>query len=132
MSDISMVRPDPRDFLDIDSLLNDEEILLRDTVRRFVADRILPDIGDWWDEGIFPREVAKEMAGLGLFGMHLEGYGCAGTSNVAYGLACTELEYGDSGCAFVHVGAGFAFDVPDLEVRLGGTEADLAATDGGW
>ncbi len=97
MSDISMVRPDPRDFLDIDSLLNDEEVLVRDTVRRFVADRILPDIGDWWDEGIFPREVAKEMAGLGLFGMHLEGYGCAGTSNVAYGLACTELEYGDSG-----------------------------------
>src|SRR5690606_32509686 len=48
-------------------------------------------------QGVFPREVAKEMASLGLFGMHLDGYGCAGTSNVAYGLACAELEYGDSG-----------------------------------
>ncbi|MEX2280324.1 MAG: acyl-CoA dehydrogenase family protein [Acidimicrobiia bacterium] len=97
MSDISMTRPDPHDFLATDSLLSDEEILLRDTVRRFVADRILPEVADWWDQGVFPREVAKEMASLGLFGMHLEGYGCAGTSNVAYGLACTELEYGDSG-----------------------------------
>ena len=92
-----MIRPDPQDFLDTDSLLDDEEILLRNTVRQFVADRILPEVADWWDQGIFPREVAKEMASLGLFGMHLEGYGCAGTSNVAYGLACTELEYGDSG-----------------------------------
>lgn len=97
MSDLSMIRPNPHDFLDTDSLLSDEEILLRDTVRRFVADRILPDVADWWDQGVFPREVAKEMASLGLFGMHLDGYGCAGTSNVAYGLACTELEYGDSG-----------------------------------
>ena len=97
MSDISMIRPDPQDFLDTDSLLDDTEILLRDTVRQFVAERILPEVADWWDQGIFPREVAKEMASLGLFGMHLEGYGCAGTSNVAYGLACTELEYGDSG-----------------------------------
>ncbi|MEX2655122.1 MAG: acyl-CoA dehydrogenase family protein [Acidimicrobiia bacterium] len=92
-----MTRPNPHDFLDTDSLLSDEEILLRDTVRRFVADRILPEVADWWDQGVFPREVAKEMASLGLFGMHLDGYGCAGTSNVAYGLACTELEYGDSG-----------------------------------
>ncbi|MEX1005202.1 MAG: acyl-CoA dehydrogenase family protein [Acidimicrobiia bacterium] len=97
MSDISMIRPDPQDFLDTDSLLTDEEKLLRNTVRQFVADRILGEVADWWDQGIFPREVAKEMASLGLFGMHLEGYGCAGTSNVAYGLACTELEYGDSG-----------------------------------
>ncbi|MDX1450507.1 MAG: acyl-CoA dehydrogenase family protein, partial [Acidimicrobiia bacterium] len=92
-----MVRPDPKDFLDVDSLLTDEEILLRDTVRRFVADRVLADVGEWWEQGTFPREVAKEMAALGLFGMHLDGYGCAGTSNVMYGLACTELEYGDSG-----------------------------------
>jgi glutaryl-CoA dehydrogenase len=97
MSELSMIRPDPQDFLAIDSLLSDEERLLRDTVRRFVSDRILPEIADWWDQGVFPREVAKEMAGLGLFGMHLDGYGCAGTSNVAYGLACAELEYGDSG-----------------------------------
>ena len=97
MSDISMIRPDPKDFLDTDSLLSDEELMVRNTVRQFVADRILPEVADWWEQGIFPREVAKEMASLGLFGMHLEGYGCAGTSNVAYGLACTELEYGDSG-----------------------------------
>ena len=97
MSDLSFMRPDPHDFLAVDSLLSDEERMLRDTVRKFVADRILPEVADWWDQGVFPREVAKEMATLGLFGMHLEGYGCAGTSNVAYGLACTELEYGDSG-----------------------------------
>ena len=92
-----MIRPDPQDFLDTDSLLSDDELLLRNTVRRFVADRILPEVADWWEQGVFPREIAKEMASLGLFGMHLEGYGCAGTSNVEYGLACAELEYADSG-----------------------------------
>ncbi|MFP5331490.1 MAG: acyl-CoA dehydrogenase family protein [Acidimicrobiia bacterium] len=97
MSELSFIRPDPHDFLATDSLLSDEEKMLRDTVRRFVADKILPEIADWWEQGVFPREAAKDMAALGLFGMHLEGYGCAGTSNVAYGLACTELEYGDSG-----------------------------------
>jgi glutaryl-CoA dehydrogenase len=97
MSELSFIRPDPMDFLAVDSLLSPEEVLLRDTVRRFVANRILPEVADWWDQGVFPREMAKEMASLGLFGMHLEGYGCAGTSNVAYGLACTELEFGDSG-----------------------------------
>ena len=97
MSELSFHRPSPTDFLAVDRLLDDEEKLLRDTVRQFVAERVLPDIGHWWEEGIFPGEVAKEMASMGLFGMHLEGYGCAGTSNVAYGLACTELEYGDSG-----------------------------------
>jgi len=88
---------DPRDFLAIDALLDDEEILLRDTVRRFVGDRILPEVGDWFESGTFPRELAKEMGALGLLGMHLDGYGCAGTSAVQYGLASTELEAGDSG-----------------------------------
>ena len=97
MTDLSFATPSPTDFLDVDSLFDDEERLLRDTVRQFVADRVLSDVGDWWEQGIFPREVGREMAKLGLFGMHLEGYGCAGTSNMAYGLACTELEYGDSG-----------------------------------
>lgn len=94
------IRPgqtDPRDFLDIDALLDGEERLLRDTVRQFVAERILPDIGAWFESGTFPKEMAKEMGALGLLGMHLEGYGCAGTSSVQYGLACTELEAGDSG-----------------------------------
>ncbi|MEE9184309.1 MAG: acyl-CoA dehydrogenase family protein, partial [Acidimicrobiia bacterium] len=88
---------DPRDFLHLDALLNDEEKLLRDTVRQFVADRILPDVADWFEAGTLPKELAKEMGTLGLLGMHLEGYGCAGTSAVQYGLACTELEAGDAG-----------------------------------
>jgi glutaryl-CoA dehydrogenase len=97
--------PDPRDFLGLGALLSDEEILLRDTVRQFVADRILPDVADWFEEGTFPsRRLAKEMGALGLLGMHLEGYGCAGTSATAYGLACVELEAGDSGArSFVSV-----------------------------
>ncbi len=88
---------DPRDFLHLDALLNDEEKLLRDTVRQFVTDRILPDVADWFEAGTLPKELAKEMGALGLLGMHLEGYGCAGTSAVQYGLACTELEAGDAG-----------------------------------
>jgi glutaryl-CoA dehydrogenase len=109
MSDLSFLRPDPLDFLDVDGLLTDEERLLRDTVRDFVADRILPDVSHWWEDGTFPREMAKEMGALGLFGMHLEGYGCAGVSNVMYGLACRELEYGDSGVrSFVSVQGSLA------------------------
>ena len=88
---------DPRDVLAIDALLSDEERLLRDTVRQLVTDKILPDVGEWFDQGIFPREMAKEFGALGLLGMHLDGYGCAGTSATAYGLACLELEAGDSG-----------------------------------
>jgi glutaryl-CoA dehydrogenase len=100
---------DPKDFLGIDSLLDDEERLLRDTVRRFVADRILPDVADWFEAAVFPKELAVEMGSLGLLGMHLDGYGCAGTSAVEYGLACTELEYGDSGTrSFVSVQGSLA------------------------
>ncbi|MBT8202813.1 MAG: acyl-CoA dehydrogenase family protein, partial [Acidimicrobiia bacterium] len=88
---------DPHDFLALDALLDDEDKLLRDTVRRFVSDRILPDVAAWFEAGEFPREIAKEMGALGLLGMHLEGYGCAGTTAVQYGLAYTELEAGDSG-----------------------------------
>ncbi len=88
---------DPRDFLAIDALLDDEEKAIRDTVRQFVRDRVLPEIGEWFEQGILPRELAKEIAALGLFGMHLEGYGLPGASAVAYGLTCMELEAGDSG-----------------------------------
>ncbi len=99
----------PRDVLDIDALLDDEERLLRDTVRSFVADRVLPHVADWFEAGTFPREMATEMGALGLLGMHLEGYGCAGTSAVAYGLACLELEAGDSGTrSFVSVQGSLA------------------------
>jgi glutaryl-CoA dehydrogenase len=100
---------DPRDFLEIDVLLDDDERLLRDTVRQFVGDRILPEVAEWFEAGTFPREMAKEMGALGLLGMHLEGYGCAGTSAVAYGLACEELEAGDSGArSFVSVQGSLA------------------------
>jgi glutaryl-CoA dehydrogenase len=90
------MRPD--DPLDLDSLLGDEETMVRDTVRRWTGERVLPEIGEWFDEGRLPsRELAAELGELGLLGMHLEGYGCAGASATAYGVACRELEAGDSG-----------------------------------
>jgi glutaryl-CoA dehydrogenase len=85
------------DFLNIDSLLSEEEIAIRDTVRSFVQSKVLPYVGDWFDEGTIPANLALELGKLGVLGMHLEGYGCAGTSATAYGLACMELEAGDSG-----------------------------------
>jgi len=88
---------DPRDPLQIDRLLSEEEREIQGAVGRFVADRVLPDIGDWFERGEFPRELIKEMADLGLLGMHLEGFGCLGANAVSYGLACLELEAGDSG-----------------------------------
>jgi len=89
---------DPQDVLGLDHLLGDEERMLRDTVRRWVSDRVLPNIGEWFDDASLPsRELAKELGDLGLLGMHLEGYGCAGASSTAYGVAVRELEYGDSG-----------------------------------
>jgi glutaryl-CoA dehydrogenase len=89
---------DPHDVLGLDRLLGDEDLMLRDTVRRWVGDRVMPDIAAWFEAGELPsRELAKELGDLGLLGMHLEGYGCAGASSTAYGVACRELEYGDSG-----------------------------------
>ncbi len=89
---------DALDFLRVDTLLTDEERLIRDTVRAFVRDRLLPEVGGWFEAGTLPsRELARELGELGLLGMHLEGYGCAGASAVAYGLTCQELEAGDSG-----------------------------------
>jgi glutaryl-CoA dehydrogenase len=85
------------DFLDVDSSLSDEELMIRDTVRRFVTERVVPHVGDWFEEGALPGELAVELGKLGLLGMHLEGYGCAGASATAYGLTCMELEAGDSG-----------------------------------
>jgi glutaryl-CoA dehydrogenase len=89
--------PSPTDFLALDRLLSEEERLIRDTVRSFVVDKVLPDIGVWFERGELPLELVKELGALGLLGMHLEGYGCAGTNSVSYGLACMELEAGDSG-----------------------------------
>jgi glutaryl-CoA dehydrogenase len=101
--------PDPLDFLDLDHLLSEEERLIRDTTRAFVADRVLPEVAGWFERGELPRELAKELGDLGLLGMHLEGYGCAGTNAVSYGLACLELEAGDSGArSFVSVQGSLA------------------------
>lgn len=81
-----------------DSLISTEDRAIRDTVRKFVEDRIRPQIADWYEAGALPvRELAKELGSLGTLGMHLTGYGCAGTTATAYGLACMELEAGDSG-----------------------------------
>jgi glutaryl-CoA dehydrogenase len=110
MSEISFDKPDPRDFLGIDSLLSEEERLLRDTVREFVDKEIKPTVADWWDEGVIPHEdLARKFGELGMLGMHLEGYGCAGTSATSYGLASLELEAGDSGIrSFVSVQGSLA------------------------
>ncbi len=100
----------PKDFLATDALLDQEELLIRETLRRYVGDQIMPVIGDWFEAGEFPvAEVGPELGELGLLGMHLEGYGCAGTSGTAYGLACLELEAGDSGLrSFVSVQGSLA------------------------
>jgi glutaryl-CoA dehydrogenase len=92
-----LTAPDAVDFVDVAGLLSDEERLVRDTVRSYVRSRILPAVAEWFEEGTLPRELGPELGRLGLLGMHLDGYGCAGASAVAYGIACLELEAGDSG-----------------------------------
>ncbi|MGH2858160.1 MAG: acyl-CoA dehydrogenase family protein [Solirubrobacteraceae bacterium] len=93
----SSTKPKPTDFLGFDDLLDDEERMIRDTVRAFVSDRVLPHVGDWFEEARIPLDLAPELGRIGVLGMHLDGYGCAGASATAYGLACMELEAGDSG-----------------------------------
>ena len=85
------------DLLRIDDELSDEERLVRDTVRKFAADRILPHIADWFEAGTLPADLAPELGQLGLLGMHLTGYGCAGMGAIAYGVTCREMEAADSG-----------------------------------
>jgi glutaryl-CoA dehydrogenase len=88
----------PLGLFGTDALIDDEDRAIRDTVRRFVDDRLRPHLADWYESAQIPaRELARELGSLGLLGMHLDGYGCAGTSATAYGLACMELEAGDSG-----------------------------------
>jgi glutaryl-CoA dehydrogenase len=97
------------DLIDTDSLLSDEERLIQRTVRQFVTDRVRPHIAEWFAQDVSPRELAPELGKLGLLGMHLTGYGCAGTNAVSYGLACMELEAGDSGLrSFVSVQGSLA------------------------
>lgn len=99
MCAVATTPPDirPTDFLAIDHTFADEERDIRDTVRAFVRDRVLPNVDAWFEEARIPPELAQELGKLGVLGMHLEGYGCAGASATAYGLACMELEAGDSG-----------------------------------
>jgi len=88
----------PFDLYAIDSLLSEEERAIQSVVRDYIDTRVRPEIAEWFETGDIPaRELARESGSLGVMGMHLEGYGCAGTSAVAYGLACLELEAGDSG-----------------------------------
>lgn len=87
----------PLELFDIDRLLDDDERDIAATVRKFVDSRLKPNVGDWFESGGLPKELAREFGGLGVMGMHLDGYGCAGTNAVSYGLACMELEAGDSG-----------------------------------
>jgi glutaryl-CoA dehydrogenase len=97
------------DLIDVDSLLTDEERLIQRTVRDFVADNVRPHIAEWFANAVSPKELAPEFGKLGLLGMHLTGYDCAGTNAVSYGLACLELEAGDSGLrSFVSVQGSLA------------------------
>ena len=101
--------PSATDLYNIDHLLSEEERLVRDTVRKFVRERVVPIIGEHFEAGTFPRDLIPALAELGLLGMHLQGYGCAGLSAVCYGLACQELEAGDSGLrSFVSVQGSLA------------------------
>ena len=102
--------PDPHDFLDLDAGLAEEERAIRDAVRTYAKDNLLDNVADWYETGALPAaELAKGFGSLGLLGMHLEGYGCAGTSAVAYGIACRELEAVDSGLrSFVAVQGSLA------------------------
>ncbi|WP_345472871.1 acyl-CoA dehydrogenase family protein [Glutamicibacter ectropisis] len=100
---------DPSDLINFDSLLSSEEIALRETVRGFVKEHIKPNIAQWYNDAVFPLDIVPEMAKLGLLGMHLNGYGCAGRSAVEYGIAGAELEAGDSGLrTFVSVQGSLA------------------------
>ena len=90
-------QPANLDLLKIDDQLTSDERLVRDTVRSYAADRVMPNIADWFEAGTLPRELVPELGKLGLLGMHLTGYGCAGMGSVAYGVACRELEAADSG-----------------------------------
>ena len=100
---------DPVDFLAVDDLLGEDERAIRDTVRSFAESELLPHVAQWYDEAALPDDLGPKLGKLGLLGMHLEGYGCAGTSATAYGVACRELEAVDSGLrSFVSVQGSLA------------------------
>ena len=112
-------RPDPLDLLETDALLDDEARGVRDSTRSFVQDKVLPHVGQWFEDAVMPSELFPQLGELGLLGMHLEGYGCAGASATAYGVACRELEAGDSGLrSFVSVQGSLAM----FPIRAYGSE----------
>ncbi|MGH3950374.1 MAG: acyl-CoA dehydrogenase family protein [Pseudonocardiaceae bacterium] len=124
-----MIQPhvpfDPNDPLGLDALLTGDEKAVRDTVRAFCTDKLAPHIAEWFEQGELPapRELASEFGKLGLLGMHLDGYGCAGMSAVHYGLACQELEACDSGLrSFVSVQGSLAM----FAIRRFGSETQKA------
>jgi glutaryl-CoA dehydrogenase len=101
--------PDPSDFLGVDAGLTAEERDIRDAVRDYAQAELAPRINEWYESNTLPRDIAKGLGSLGLLGMHLEGYGCAGTNATSYGLACRELEAIDSGLrSFVSVQGSLA------------------------
>ncbi|MFJ5229539.1 acyl-CoA dehydrogenase family protein [Kitasatospora sp. NPDC088391] len=110
MATVPTDRPDPLDLLGVDELLTEDERLIRDTVRAFADRQIRPRLADWYERGTFPvRELAPELGKLGVLGMHLEGYGCTGSTATEYGVACMELEAADSGLrSFVSVQGSLA------------------------
>ena len=112
-------RPDPLDLLETDALLDEEARGVRDSTRSFVRDQVLPHVGRWFEDAVMPSELFPQLGELGLLGMHLEGYGCAGASATAYGVACRELEAGDSGLrSFVSVQGSLAM----FPIRAYGSE----------
>ena len=121
---------DPRDFLALDALLSDEERAIRDTVRQFVTEQVKPHVGEWFEQGEVPRELIPELAKLGLFGMHLEGYGLPEASSVMYGLTCMELEAGDSGVrSFASVQGSLAMFAIQAVTQIGELD-DVIERDG--
>src|SRR6059058_2762956 len=123
--------PPATDLYNIDHLLSEEERMVRDTVRKFVNERVLPIIGEHFEAGTFPHELIPAITELGLLGMHIEGYGCAGLSAVCYGLACQELEAGDSGLrSFVSVQGSLAMFQFQLLARRNRSSAGCRAWHG--
>ena len=118
------------DYLDLDSLFTPDELALRDRVRAFVRERIAPNIAGWYEAGHFPRELVKEMGTLGLLGMHLKGYGCAGQSAVELRAGVHGAGGRRLGAADLRLGTGLAGDERDPQVRLRGAEAALAPANG--
>ena len=118
----------PTDLYDVRSLLSEEERMVQDTVARFTDERVLPIIGDCFDQGRFPKELIPEIAELGLLGSSLPTeYGCAGMNGVSYGLICQELERGDSGIRSFASVQSLAVHVPDLRLRQRRAAQALAA-----